>query len=325
MKICIYGAGVIGGMLAGSFVRAGHEVSAIARGAHLDAIRAKGLTITNPKESVTHKIAASSSPGDFGAQDVVIIATKTPALEEVAASIAPLVGPKTMVGFAVNGIFWFYGDGFQPNGARLDLSRLDPQGILHKAIGAERSLGVVCWSGGEIREPGVIHATRPGGRIAIGPALASNAALSRNLVADMKVTDLTFEAADDVRVPMWEKYIGVVGNFAICALTGGTIGQVHGDKGTQDVLLAVQSEADAIARAHGFNNTGFNIEKSRMTPTVSPHKPSMLQDLERGRRMEIESSYLILQDLARQAEIKTPALDMVVPLLVARARNAGSY
>jgi len=325
MKICIYGAGVIGGMLASALVRAGHDVSAIARGPHLDAIRAKGLTVTNPKESCTHKIAASSSPGDFGAQDLVIIATKTPALEEVAGAIAPLLGPKTMVGFAVNGIFWFYGDGFQPKGARLDLSRLDPHGVLHKAIGAERALGFVCWSGGEIREPGVISATRPGGRIAIGPALASNAAASRKLVEDMKVTGIDIESADDVRVPMWEKYIGVVGNFAICALTGGTIGQVHGDKGTQEVLLAVQSEADAVARAHGFNNTGFNLEKSRMNPTVSPHKPSMLQDLERGRRMEIESSYLILQDLARQADIKTPTLDMVVPLLVARARNAGSY
>lgn len=325
MKICIYGAGVIGGMLASALVRAGHDVSAIARGAHLDAIRAKGLTVTNPQESVTHRIAASSSPADFGPQDLVIIATKTPALEEVAASIAPLLGPRTMVGFAVNGIFWFYGDGFQPNGIPLDLSRLDPNGVLHKAIGAERSLGVVCWSGGEIREPGVISATRPGGRVAIGPGLASNAAASRKLVEDMKITAVTVESADDVRVPMWEKYIGVVGNFVICTLTGGTIGQVHGDKGTQDVLLAVQSEADAIARAHGFNNTGFNIEKSRMNPVVSPHKPSMLQDLERGRRMEIESSYLILQDLARQAKIKTPTLDLVVPLLVARARNAGSY
>jgi len=325
MKICIYGAGVIGGMLASALVRAGHDVSAIARGAHLSAIRASGLTVTNPQESVTHKIAASSSPADFGAQDLVIIATKTPALEGVAASIAPLLGPRTMVGFAVNGIFWFYGDGFQPNGGSLDLSRLDPHGVLHEAIGAQRSLGFVCWSGGEIREPGVIHASRPGGRIAIGPALASNAALSRKLVEEMNVTSMTFEVADNVRIPMWEKYVSVVGNFAICTLTGGTIGQVHGDKGTQEVLLAVQSEADTVARAHGFHNTGFNIEKSRMNPTVSPHKPSMLQDLERGRRMEIESSYLILQDLARQADIKTPALDLVVPLLVARARNAGSY
>ena len=325
MKICVYGAGVIGGMLCGSLARAGHDVCAIARGPHLEAIRAKGLTIVNPNESVTHNIAASSSPADFGPQDLVIVATKTPALSEVAASIAPLLGPKTMVGFAVNGVFWFYGDGFQPNGIRLDISRLDPGGLLHKEIGVERSLGFVCWSGGEVREPGIVQASRAGGRVAIGPALPSNAALSRKLVADMNVTDVTVESADDIRATMWEKCISVVGNFAICTLTGGSIGEVSADKATQDVLLAVQSEADAIAHAHGFENTGFDVEKLRANPHSTAHKPSMLQDLERGRRMEIESSHLIIQDLARQTGVKTPALDLVVPLLVARARNAGCY
>lgn len=325
MKICIYGAGVIGGLLASSLIKAGHEVSAIARGAQLEALRDKGLTVITPAGTATYRLPVSASPADFGPQDLILITTKTPALDDVAKSIAPLLGPQTMVGFAVNGVFWFYGDGFHPGGATIDVSRLDPNGILHKEIGAERALGVVIWSGGEIREPGVIHASRAGGRIAIGPALPENAARSRALVEAMNISDLTVEIADDVRVPMWEKYISVAGIFGLCALTGGTIGQIHTNPETQAVMLAVQAEADAVARAHGITDTKFDLERVRANPVASPHKPSMLQDLERGRRMEIESSYLILQDLARQAGIATPALDVVVPLLAMRARVAGCY
>lgn len=325
MKICIYGAGVIGGVLAGSLLKAGHEVCAIARGAQLEALRDKGLTIINPTATATYQLPVSASPADFGPQDLVIITTKTPALDDVAKSIAPLLGPQTMVGFSVNGVFWFYGDGFQPGGTKIDVSRLDPTGVLHREIGAERALGVVVWSGGEIREPGVIHASRAGGRIAIGPALQQNAARARALVEAMNITDLTVDIADDVRVPMWEKFITVSGVFGLCALTGATIGQIHGNLETQAVMLAVQSEADRIARAHGITDTKFDAEQLRANPVASPHKPSMLQDLERGRRMEIESTYLVLQDLARQAGIATPALDVVAPLLAMRARVAGCY
>ncbi|MBN9081262.1 MAG: hypothetical protein BGP04_23555 [Rhizobiales bacterium 62-17] len=325
MKVCIYGAGVIGGLLAGSLIKAGHEVCAIARGPQLEALRDKGLTLVNPSGSATYQLPVSDKPADFGPQDLVIITTKTPALDDVAEHIAPLLGPQTMVGFSVNGVFWFYGDGFQPHGAKIDVSRLDPNGVLHKKIGAERALGVVVWSGGEIREPGVIRASRAGGRVAIGPALPQNAARSRALVEAMNITDLTVEIADDVRVPMWEKFISVSGVFGLCALTGATIGQIHGNPETQAVMLAVQSEADRIARAHGITDTKFNAEQVRANPVASPHKPSMLQDLERGRRMEIESTYLVLQDLARQAGIATPALDVVTPLLAMRARVAGCY
>jgi 2-dehydropantoate 2-reductase len=122
---------------------------------------------------------------------------------------------------------------------------------------------------------------------------------------------------------MWLKFFGVVGNFATCALTGGTIAEVHGDPRTQAVLLGLTSEAIAIARAHGFTDLGFDIEKLRKNPPTSPHKPSMLQDLERGRAIELDTSYLIVQDLARQIGLPTPTHDTVVPLLALRARLVG--
>ena len=328
MKICVYGAGVIGGIIGSAVARAGHEVALIARGPHLAAIRAQGLTVITPDgEGVTTRHAASSDPRDFGPQDLVIVATKTPAFPEVAAHIAPLLGKDTLVGFAVNGIFWFYGDGFEPNGQKLDMRRLDPDGALHREIGAARALGFVCNSGGEIHEPGTIQTNHPRGqgRIVAGAAMPETVARAKAMIDSLGVKDVGLEATTDIRPPMWRKYLGVVANFATCALTGASIAQAHAVPQVKEVVVQLTADAVAVAKAHGFADLGFDMEKARKTASTSQHKPSMLQDLERGRRMEIESSYLILQDLARGAGVKTPTIDAIVPLLALRARLAGCY
>ena len=325
MKICVYGAGVIGGILASALARAGHQVSLIARGAHLEAIRAKGLTVVTPEEKVNSRMAASADPDDFGVQDLVIIATKTPAFGDVARGVSPLIGQKTLVAFAVNGIYWFYGDGFYPPNVTINMDRLDPDGLLHLVIGAERSLGIVCWGGGEINEPGVIEASRTGGRFVLGAATPQLNEAARQLVETLGAKDVTLEYAEDVRAPMWVKTINVIGNFGFCALTAGTIAEVHADKALYNVLVELNAETHSVALAHGFNRLGFDAQKSLQNPSNSPHKPSMLQDLERGRLMEISSTFLIVQDLAAQAGVKTPILDVIAPLVAARARVAGLW
>jgi 2-dehydropantoate 2-reductase len=324
MKICIFGAGVIGGILAAACARAGHDVSLVARGPHLEAIRANGLTLATPAGRETFKLMASDNPGDLGPQDFVIVCTKTPALPQVAATIGPLLGPDTQVAFSVNGIFWFYGDGFQPAGKPLDMSRLDPDGALHRAVGANRAMGLVAWAGGEIREPGVVNA-RADGRFALGHALPEKAAVAEKLVQDLAIKDWDVAFAPEVRVPMWTKFMTIAGNFATSALTGGSIAQVQGDPQTLEVSIGLQGEANELARAHGFAEIPFNPDAMRKNPNTIPHKPSMLQDLERGRVMEIDSAYLITQDLARQAGIATPVHDIVTPLLVLRAKLAGCH
>lgn len=323
MKICVYGAGVIGGILANAVQRAGHETSVIARGDHLSAIQRNGLMVRTKDRSETTRPIAVSDPLQLPQQDLVIVATKTPSLPEVARRIRPLLGAQTLVAFAVNGIFWFYGDGFTPGGMRLDMGRLDPDGALHAAISPEQALGIVCISGGEIKEPGVIEATRMDGRFIIGAALDETRRRAADLVARICPVDVNLEWSDNIRVDMWRKYLSVSGNFATCALTGGTIAQVQTTLGVQAVQLGLSSEAHAVALAHGFQALGFDVEKLRANPLLSHHKPSMLQDLERGRVMEIDSAYLILQDLARQAGVATPTLDIVAPLLELRARTAG--
>ena len=324
MRICIFGAGVIGGILAAACARAGHEVSLIARGAHLAAIKANGLTVTTPAGSEVFALKASDNPADLGEQDFVIVCTKTPALPEVAAGIAPLLGPQTMVAFSVNGIFWFYGDGFTPGGQALEMSRLDRDGALHREIGAGRAMGLVAWAGGEVREPGVVHA-RSDGRFALGHALPEKADIAEKLVQTLAIKDWEFAFAPDIRVPMWTKFMSIAGNFATSTLTGGTIAEVQANAAALEISIALQGEANALARAHGFSQIPFDADKLRQNPVKIPHKPSMLQDIERGRTMEIDSAYLMTQDLARQAGVPTPVHDVIVPMLALRAKLAGCY
>ncbi|MFN3891929.1 MAG: ketopantoate reductase family protein [Beijerinckiaceae bacterium] len=325
MKVCVFGAGVIGGILASAIGRAGHDVSVIARGEHLEAIQARGLTVRAPgRLEVTRPLAVADS-AELSPQDLVIVATKTPSLPQVAEKIRPLISEKTFVAFAVNGIFWFYGDGFTPGGNALDLSRLDPGGALHAAVPPAQALGIVCISGGEIREPGVVEASRMDGRFIIGAALEPARQAAANVVTQVRPRDIDLSWSDDIRVDMWRKYLSVVGNFATCALTGAPISAVHADAGVQAVQLGLAAEAHALAKAHGFTDLGFDVEAARANPSRSNHKPSMLQDLERGRIMEVDSAYFALQDLARQAGIPTPTLDIVAPLLALRARMSGCY
>jgi len=323
LNICIYGAGVIGGILASAVERAGHKTSVIARGVHLDAIQRHGLIVRTKERSEETRPIAVADPAQLCVQDLVIVATKTPSLPDVAACISPLIGAHTLVAFAVNGIFWFYGDGFLSRGVTVDTKRLDPNGMLHSIVTPERALGIVCISGGEIREPGIIEATRHDGRFIVGAAMKETSARASALIGGIRPVDINLEWSDDIRLEMWRKFLSVSGNFATCALTGGTIAQVQTTPGVRAIQLGLASEAYSIARAHGFDSLGFDIEKQRANPVLSNHKPSMLQDLEKGRVMEIDSAYLVLQDLARQARLSTPTLDIVAPLLELRARTAG--
>lgn len=324
MKICVYGAGVIGGILASACERAGHEVCVIARGAHLDAIRSRGLVIEAPGYKALTNPPASDNPAEFGVQDVVFVTTKTPALPEVARAIKPLLGPQTQVVFSVNGVFWFYGDSFG-EGARIDCKRLDPDGLLHRTFDLNNVHGLVAWAGGEISEPGVVKASRAKSVFALGSALPGRTAAAEKLVADLAVNELQIDYAPDFNVVMWKKYMQVAPNFSLCSLTTATIGGVQNNPATMELMIAMMGEAAAVAKAHGVEGLGFDPDRLRANPVQTNHKPSMLQDLERGRVMEIDSAIFILQDLARAAGVPTPVTDVIAPLVAMRAKVAGLY
>ena len=157
MRICVFGAGSVGGYLAAYLARGGAVVSAVARGAHLAAIRANGLTVETPDDQLTVRIAASDIPAELGRQDMVLVTVKAPALSQVAATIAPLLGSQTSVAFVMNGIPWWY---FHAHGGPLDgkqLNLLDPGGALWRAIGPDRAIGAVFWPACSVPAPGVVR------------------------------------------------------------------------------------------------------------------------------------------------------------------------
>ncbi len=325
MRVCIYGAGVIGGILGAGLARAGHEVSLVARGAQLEAIRTHGLRIRDSQGMFSVSIRASADPAEFGEQDLVIVATKTPALREVAARIAGLLGRDTLVAFANNGVFWFYGDGFSPGGLSLDMRRLDPTGALHRVVGAERAIGIICYAGGEVVEPGIIEFGAARRQFIAGAAMPQTVESANAVIDSFHAKEYTISATDDIRAAMWPKYVSVVGNQAVAALTGGNAGQNWAMPQLREVLLGLMEEAAEVAAAHGYGALGIDFAALRERGIDSAHKPSMLQDLERGREMEIDGQLLALQDLARQSGIATPRLDTLVPLVIQRARLTGCY
>jgi 2-dehydropantoate 2-reductase len=329
MRICIFGAGSVGGYRAARLARAGREVAVVARGPHLQAIRAKGLTLETPLETFTVHPPASDRAVDLGPQDLVIVTAKTPALPTVARSLAPLLGPDTVVAFAVNGVFWFYGHRFAPQGRPLDTSRLDPDGVLHRLIGPERALGIVIYSPNEVLEPGFVQNTRrDDNRFVVGePATAeAPSARVRAIARALDGCGFISEAAADIRLEMWKKLSRNVSGSPLCALLGTDIKTAFADPEVRELSARLLLEALAVAASHGFADLGIDPTSQLASRTAAlPHKPSLLQDLERGRPMEVDSMLGIVRDFARQAEIATPTLDTVLTLLVARARAAGCY
>lgn len=326
MRICIFGAGAVGSFLAARLAHAGKTVSVIVRGPHLEAIRSNGLTLHGKDGTISVRLPASDKPADLGPQDMVIVSAKTPSLPQAAQSIAPLLRADTAVVFAVNGVFWFYGDGFNPNGIAPDTGRLDRDGSLHRMIGVERSLGMVVRSSNEVVAPGVVRNESAHNSFTIGEAMPDRVQdRAPALAAALDGSGFAIKALKDIREDMWAKLVRNSASSPLCSLTASDVANAYNDPAVGELAMALMRETAAIAQAHGFKNllpdpaealrAGFNLH----------HKPSMLQDLERGRAMEIDTQLAILRDLARQAGVATPVLDTVLPMLIVRARTAGCY
>ncbi len=316
MRICIFGAGSIGGLMAGLLARAGREVSIVARGPHLAAIQGRGLRIRGPEgEFVTHPIA-TDDPRLLGPQDLVVVATKTTALPEVAARIGPLLHPGTRVAFAVNGVFWFYAHALpQPP----DVRQLDPSGALERGFGAARSLGIIVRSSAEVVKPGLV-VNANGGHLTVGDPVPGSSGRARETAAALACPGLEVTVTDDMRRAMWAKLARNVGSSPIACLTGADTHAVGRVPALRRMGEALMHEALAVAAAEGYD--GITIEAGR-TRSATPIRPSMLQDLEQGRPMEIETQLAIVQSLGRQRNVATPLLDTLLPLLALRAEVAG--
>jgi 2-dehydropantoate 2-reductase len=325
MKICVFGAGAIGGYLAVPLAAAGHEVCVVARGAHLRAIQERGLKLIVQGQERVARVAASDDPSAFGVQDVVICALKAHQAHESAPSFAPLLGESTSVVTAMNGIPWWY---FHKSGGTFEgrhLESVDFSGRQWNAIGPERAIGCVVDPACEVVEPGVV-VHEEFNRFTLGEPDGTRSdrvvAFSEALIA------AGFDAPirDNIRWNIWLKLWGNVCFNPISALTGATLDRITGEPAMRSLCKSMMLEAKAVNESLGIQIPANMMDRRLAAAgSVVGHKMSMLQDVERGRSMEIDALVTVVQELGRLTGVATPVIDAVLALVKERGRALGLY
>lgn len=324
MKVCIYGAGAIGGYLGVQLARTDAEVSLVARGAHLEAMQQNGLKLLIGDQQRVEKVRATANPAELGVQDVVIICLKAHSITGAIDAIKPLLGSHTRIVTAVNGIpYWyFYRHGNQFEGTTLE--SIDPGGRQWRELGPERGIGCIVYPATELESPGVIRHIY-GDKFPIGEPSGETTPDVERLSKLFEAAGLKAPVLDRIRDEIWLKLWGNVCFNPISALTHATLDVICSDPATRALSKAMMLETQAIAETFGVT---FRVDVERRIEgarKVGAHKTSMLQDLERGRPMEIDPLVTVVQEMGRLTGIPTPAIDAVLGLVIQRAKVAGLY
>ena len=325
MKVCIYGAGAIGGYLGAALARvSGVEVTLIARGGHLAAIREDGLTLIDRDEEYTVHPAATDRPEEAGPQDFVVVSLKAHQAWEVADRMAPLLGPETAVVTCQNGVPWWYFHRLDGRYRDVRLASVDPGDRQWNAIGPKRAIGCVVYPATEIKAPGVINNIY-GDKFALGEPSGEASARCRHLSEAIESAGLKAPILDRIRDEIWLKLWGNLCFNPISALTRATLDVVATDPGTRALARAMMAEAHEIATRLGAR---FRVDIERRidgAARVGAHRTSMLQDLERGRGLEIDALLTAVQEMGRMVEVESPTIDMVLALIQQLGRTQGLY
>ena len=324
MRICVFGAGAVGGHFAARLARGGCDVSVVARGEQLAAIKAHGLRVIAPDASFTARVAASADPAELGPQDAVLVTVKAPALASVAAAIGPLLGPDTAVTFAMNGIPWWYFDGEAGPHAGTRLQRIDPGDAIRNAVGPERTIGGVIYSACTVTEPGVITVANSNSSLIIGELDGQMTPRVENLARALQAGGVGGRTTARIREAVWSKLALNISIGPLAVLSDSYGATLFEDPACCDALRSVVAETAAVAAAMGYpiqTDADAQIRNSRGLG----HTPSILQDLQLGRSMEVDAMFTVPRQIARIAGVATPTLDLVVALSRLRAAAAGLY
>jgi 2-dehydropantoate 2-reductase len=324
MKVCIFGAGAIGGYMGVKLAKAGADVSLVARGPHLAAMQEKGLTLIEEGETTTVSVTASDDPAALGVQDYVIVTLKAHSVPPVVSKMAPLIGPNTTIVSGVNGVPWWYFHKLEGahEGTRLD--SVDPGNVQWDGFGPDRVLGCVVYPAAEVIEPGVIKHIE-GNRFSLGEPDGSKSDRAQALSKILANAGLKAPVRPKLRDEIWVKLWGNLSFNPISALTRATLDVLCTDEGTRAVARNMMIEAQEIAERLGVK---FPIDVDRRIAggaAVGAHRTSMLQDLDQGRPMEIDALVASVQELGSITGVSTPTIDTVLGLIRLRARTAGLY
>lgn len=324
MKICIFGAGAIGGYLGAKLTQAGADVSLVARGPHLAAMKETGLTLIENGEATTVAVSASDAPTELGPQDYVIVTLKAHSVPPLVPQMQPLIGPKTTIVSGVNGVPWWYFHKIGGPYEGIQLASVDPGNAQWDGFGPDRVLGCVVYPAAEVAEPGTIRHIE-GNRFSLGEPDGTKSDRAMALSKVFSSAGLKAPVRPRLRDEIWVKLWGNLSFNPISALTHATLDVLCTDPETRHVARQMMLEAQAIAEALGVK---FPIDVDRRIDggaAVGAHRTSMLQDLDAGRPMEIDALLGSVQELGRITDLPTPTIDTVLGLTRLRARIAGLY
>lgn len=324
MKICIYGAGAVGGLMAAWLARSGHDVSVVARGAHLEAIRRSGLQVRTNNGVDSFRIKAESDPREFGPQDYVLVTVKAQSLTDVAESITPLLGLDTSVVTAMNGVPWWFFDRLHFGNGKERLESLDPGGKLARAIPTERLVGCVIHLAASTPEPGLISHNM-GRKLILGEPGGKNTARTKRIADALKEAGFEIIVTPAIEKEFWVKLLGNVSFNPVSALTVSTADRLIQDRQVKDYMINIMREVLAIGRAVGVDADIDPEARIDMARALGKFKTSMLQDLEAGKPLEIDGLLAGTLEIARKAGVKAPYTESLFGLIKARAQATGQY
>jgi 2-dehydropantoate 2-reductase len=324
VKICIYGAGAIGGLLGAQLSLAGEEVTLIGRGPHLAAIQAGGLKLRTEGKELLARPQATSDPREAGPQDCVIVTLKAHSVAAIATAMQPLLGPETAVVTAMNGVPWWYFYKLAGPHEGYRIRSIDPDGTLWRLIPGERCLGCVVYPAAEVVAPGVVEHYY-GNRFMLGEPDGSKSARATRLSGALTRAGFKAPVRPRIRDDIWVKLWGNLSFNPVSALTSATLAGIANDPGTRAVIRRMMGEAEAVGTALGVK-FGVDIEtRIGWAADIGEHRTSMLQDLELGRPMEIDALVSAVAEMGDLVGVDTPFIDAVLALVIQRARMAGCY
>ncbi len=323
MSLTIFGAGAIGSILAARAAAAGDAVSVIARGAHLEAIQARGLRFRSETEDFTVPLSATDQPEMLGPQRWVIVTLKGHQIPGAAAQIASLCGPDTRVVYAINGVPWWYFHGDDGPFAGGSLPRLDPNGDLHRLVGAGRSVGSVVYQAAEITAAGEVTYTPGNNRFAIGEPTGGVSADLEELAALWRGHGWQVDVLPRIRDAIWTKLMGNVSYNPVSVLCDATMAGMAADTAVQAQVRLTMEETQSVAQALGASIEVDIDQRLYLAGRLGAFRTSMLQDYDRKRPLELDGVVAAVSDLGRLAGVPTPTIDTVLALTTLKARMAG--
>ena len=323
-RICIYGAGAIGGWLGAGLAGTGVNVNVVARGETLAALRTHGLRLKQADAVSTHPVNASSNPADFGVQDLVIIAVKAPALREVARHITPLIGPNTVVLTAMNGVPWWFFQGFGGKFSGTQLQAVDATGEIDQAIPRSTVIGCVVHASCSVAQPGLIHHHFGNGLI-IGEPSGVASARAQALVEWLNRAGFTASLSAQIQKDAWYKLWGNMTVNPISAMTGATTDLILGDELVRNFVSSVMLEAKEIGTRLGIAIDQQPADRHAITMRLGAFKTSMLQDVEARRAVELDALVTVVKELGTLTGVATPFTDALLGLSRLHAQVHGLY